>query len=195
MCGAPICALRASARRTSVNVSIGWPTCRAIDGTKGQRTLEGVERERERKGGQPPDELPSVVMFAGWATLRANEWKGGKWQQNRETKIRNLTLAGMVDLAGWPTTTTRDCKTDGRDAPNRTGAPSLPGLITVLFLVPTGRRVVLAPEFSLWLMGFPEAWAKAAPNSDAWRAAQAALELECSKDRETQSSPNSPPNS
>jgi len=233
---APICALRASARRTSVNDSTGWPTCRAIDGTKGQRTLDGVERERERKGGQPPDELPSVVMFAGWQTttttwmsesgrkisgkpnLQGEAWLAGwstaaatTWGGSAEAHLerkRKAILAGakmglvvscldqQATFAGWPTTT-RDSKSEGKDGPNRTGAPSLPalalGAITELFLVPTGRRVVLAPEFSLWLMGFPEAWVKAAPGVKDWLEAQAALELEYSKALETQSSPSSPP--
>jgi hypothetical protein len=112
----------------------GFPTTRSIDGSKGGRTPEGVERERERRQ-KPPDELPSVVMYA----------------------------------------------------PH--------GPISDIFYVPTGRRVVLAPEFSLWLMGFPAAWVTAAPGAKDWREAQAALELECSRDRETPSSPSLPPSS
>ena len=106
----------------------------------------------------------------------------------RETamKKKNPKLGGLhmklglvAQLAGFPTTTTRDSKLDGLDGPNRTGSPSLPGLIRKLFYVPTGMRVVLAPEFSLWLMGFPEAWVTAAPGAKDWQEAQAKLALEC----------------
>jgi hypothetical protein len=100
-----------------------------------------------------------------------------------------LSLGTAVRLVGFPTTTTRDSKSEGKDGPNRTGSPSLPavalGVILDLFFVPTGRRVVLAPEFSLWLMGYPEAWVTAAPGAKDWREAQAALELECSREAGT----------
>ena len=124
----------------------GFPTTRAVDGAKGQRTQAGMERERERRG-KPPDDLPSVALMAGFPT----------------------------------TTTTRDSKSDGLDGPNRTGAPSLPGLIRKLFYVPIGVRAVLCPEFSLSLMLGPKAktWAKAAPGYAAWSEMQAVLESEC----------------
>ena len=204
--GSPICALRASARRISVKDFTGWPTATTsddpqnmelrADGDKSARTEEGAKRELETRGSI---DLPTTaVLFAGWRSPNASDGQGGVFdvlRAIREGLSPKLKLRDDCQLAGWPTTTTRDCKADGRDQPNRRGGPSLSGMTFVLFLVPTGRRAVLAPEFSLWLMGYPEAWAKAAPNSDAWRAAQAALELEYLKDLETLLSQSSPPSS
>jgi hypothetical protein len=151
----------------------GFPTSRAIDGAKGQRTLSGVERERERKGGQPPDELPSVVMFAGWPTTNAVNTKGAYEDPALLLRQKSGHQQTLQDVA----------------------QTAIPGPISVLFLVPTGKRVVLAPEFSLWLMGFPEGWAAAAPGAKDWREAQAVLGSEFSKALETQSPLGSPPNS
>lgn len=153
------------------------------------KTLDGKKRQVGTE---------QIAMIAGWTTALSTDHQRGRMTDEAMERERPGAGSGLsldARLAGWPPTTTRDCKTDGKDAPNRTGAPSLPGLITELFLVPTGRRVVLAPEFSLWLMGFPEAWVTAAPGAKDWLEAQAALELECSRAAETPSSPNSPPNS
>lgn len=198
--GQSICALRASARRISDNDYIGWPTCRAIDGTKGQRTLEGVERERERKGGQPPDELPSVVMLAGWTTAQCHDTNPRGVGNRENPNGGGACLAWDAKLAGWPTTAAQNGEKAGMPPETREGhhiglQDAVRGVILESFLVPTGRRVVLAPEFSLWLMGFPEAWMLAAPGVKDWLEAQAALALEYSKEAGTPSSPSLPPSS
>lgn len=46
--GRQICALRASALRTSDKGRSGWPTPRAVDGEKNSRTAEGAMRELRR---------------------------------------------------------------------------------------------------------------------------------------------------
>ena len=185
-----------------------WPkTPAACDGEGG--TFDVMKSIRENLN--PKAKLRDWTLMAGFPTALVNDTLGsthcyGKKVEGEDRKIF-LKLPGAAQLAGFPTTTTttRDSKSEGKDGPNRTGAPSLPavalkancllgvdpGRILGLFFVPTGRRVVLAPEFSLWLMGFPEAWVTAAPGAKDWREAQAALELECSKDRETPSSPGS----
>lgn len=138
--------------------------------------------------------LGDQVKLVGWKTAMAND---SIRRGNVEPSEKSLNNAAA--LAGWATakvTDTHGSKPHGQGGQGlHTMAQMALGPITALFLVPTGKRVVLAPEFSLWLMGFPEAWAKAAPLSENWRAAQAALELECSKDRETPSSPSLPPSS
>ena len=158
--------------------------------------------------------LTDRVLLCGMPTPKAQE-DGRTMEQYQSARLRAYenrkgktsggpsslqgTLAVAVQLAGFPTTkasdpdksarTTRDSKSEGKDGPNRKGSPSLPqlvhGVILPLFFVPTGRRVVLAPEFSLWLMGFPEAWVTAAPGAKDWREAQAALALECSREAGT----------
>ena len=162
--------LRASARRTSDKDFTGWPTPQGNKNTESGPLTD--------KDGAPWD---------------------GRRKPYQNGKQVTTALSDAVQLVGWATATTRDGKADGKDGENRVGSPSLPAMalvaITGLFRVPTGRRAVLAPEFSLWLMGFPEAWVSAAPGAKDWREAQAALEWECSKDLETQSSQNSQPNS
>lgn len=167
-----IFALRASARRTSDKDFIGWPTPCTQDGPNGGPA-------------QGADRLPGAAALAGWSTPLSTDHQRGRMTDEAMERERNRpgASAGLsldARLAGWPTTT-RDCKSDGRDQPNRAGGPSLSGMIFALFRVPTGRRVVLAPEFSLWLMGFPEAWVTAAPGAKDWQEAQALLGEECSK--------------
>ena len=67
--GPPICALRASAHRTSDNGFTGWPTPRAVDGEKNSRTAEGAMREMERG---KLSCVPGVATLAGWPTTTAS---------------------------------------------------------------------------------------------------------------------------
>lgn len=174
-----------------VQLTGGEKTPQASDGQGGVMEI--------RPGTTGKYKLRDFAHLAGWPTAQTHDvTTRGNTMADGHTKPHDLSNAA-AEWAGWPTTTTRDSESEGKDGENRTGSPSLPalvrGVITELFLVPTGRRVVLAPEFSLWLMGFPEAWVTAAPGAKDWLEAQAALELECSKDRETPSSPPSPPSS
>ena len=122
-------------------------------------------------------------------TPQASDGQGGV-MEIRPGTTGKYKLRDFAQLAGWPTAQAHDVTTrgntmaDGHSFPHDLSNAAL-GVITELFLVPTGRRVVLAPEFSLWLMGFPEAWVSAAPGAKDWQEAQAALELEYSKDQET----------
>ena len=232
---APICALRASARRISDKDFTGWPTTDASIAQDG----EGLETWEKRRAaakakwgsktgngfGMP---LTIAAKLSGWdKTPQASDGQGGVMEIRPGTtgkyKLRDYAhLAGFntqratdgsnggpnqangalshdVSLAGWPTANKSDDQQGrmSREAALRNKSTfsslsrtilSVPGTITELFLVPTGRRAVLAPEFSLWLMGFPEAWTESAPGAKDWLEAQAALALECSRDRETPSS-------
>lgn len=185
-----------SARRTSDSEFIGWPTACRQDGPNGGPA-------------QGTDRLPAAAALAGWPSASASDGEAGRSPMpgtsstgmRPDGKKAQMGLQTLARFAGWPTTTTttRDGKADGRDPPGRTGEPSLGhiirGLILDLFLVPTGRRVVLAPEFSLWLMGFPEEWANSAPGAKDWQEAQAVLELGCLKAPGTPLSPSLPPKS
>lgn len=156
--------------------------------------------------------------FTGWPTADANTMNDGETletfrarQEELKKKHGNGNGAGMplavrcadAALTGWATATARDMKSEHgseemmrRKSERPEGKPlskQALGAITGLFRVPTGRRAVLAPEFSLWLMGFPEAWVAAAPGAKDWLEAQAALASECSEESGTQSSPSSPP--
>jgi hypothetical protein len=105
--GEPICALRASERRTGGNGFTGWPTCSARDwkDTPGMSATginpDGTERTRL-------DQLPRVAALAGWATPRATDAKcGTEYTPNCEGK----DLAKDASLCGWATPNASDGKT------------------------------------------------------------------------------------
>ena len=81
--GEPICALRASARRTSGNGSGGWPTPRAQDSKHGPAT-EYEMRERLKIHPQ----LHMVAALTGWATPQASDWKGAHKLEQRRGQLR-----------------------------------------------------------------------------------------------------------
>ena len=65
--------LRASVLRisaTGITGRAGWPTCRAADGEKNMRTLEGAMSEIDRKGS--PQDLCMAAVLAGPARLTAS---------------------------------------------------------------------------------------------------------------------------
>lgn len=104
--GRSICALRASALRTSGKDSTGWPTTRQSDGEKNVRSLEGSLREIERKGG--PQDLCQASQLTGWATTTTTrDWKDtgdlSKSMVRKDGKLRNDTIPRQASLASWPT--------------------------------------------------------------------------------------------
>ena len=169
-----------------------WSTADAAmmnDGADLATHLERLERLKAKHNNGNGAGMPLGIMakLAGFPmALKTDDQRGRmsaealKREMARPNRSQGLSLD--VSLCAWPTTT-RDSKSEGKDGPNRTGAPSLPavalkascllgvdpGRILGLFFVPTGRRVVLAPEFSLWLQGYPEAWMRAAPNYESWQ--------------------------
>ena len=164
----------------------GWKTAMANDAVR-------------RGSVEPGDKtLNNQVMLGGWMTPKAMDgvFSSPRTSGRPPERSTHLQTQAMF-LAGWPTAKVTDCH---GSKPHGNGGQGLHtvacGVILDLFLVPTGRRVVLAPEFSLWLMGFPvEAWVSAAPGATAWRDAQAVLESEYSKEAGTRSSRVSPPSS
>ena len=174
-----------------------WPkTPAACDGEGG--TFDVMKALRENLN--PKAKLRDWALVAGFPTTTTRDSKGTDAPGRRGA----LSLCEIAAIASWSTPQASDNCEGARTHPDspqkclgrdiRTFL-STPGPITDLFFVPTGKRVVLAPEFSLWLMGFPEAWVRAAPGAKDWLEAQAKLELECSRDRETPSSPSLPPSS
>ena len=174
--GEPICALRASGRRTSGKDFGGWPTTRRTDGEKGTRTNEGAYRERmRRKNGY---DLPSAVDLAGWQTPKAHD---GEFSTPRTSgrpieKSTHLQTQAIAVIAGWPTASSRDWKdTPGMSEtgtnPDGTIRKRLDQLPRVVALTgsnlsggPAGMEksdvsLRLNPAFSLWLMGYPLSWA------------------------------------
>ena len=196
--GRRIPALRASARRTSDKDFTGWPTAQAHKNTEsGPLTnKDGTPWDGHSKpwqNGRPVTtaltDVAQLAGLSGWdKTPQASDGDGGV-MEIRPGTTGKYKLRDYAQLAGWPTSKMTDChgsKPHGQGGQGlHTMAQSALGPTTELFRVQTGRRAALAPEFSLWLMGFPEEWAASAPGARDWQEAQAALALECSKDQGT----------
>jgi len=102
--GPPICALRASGRRTSDSGYSGWPTPDTPNGGRGisHATQHGATFY-DKRGKKVQLSLENAAKLSGWATPSARDWKNG--QASPETMARNARPLNeqAVMLAGWPT--------------------------------------------------------------------------------------------
>ena len=130
--GVPICALRASGRRTSGNDSSGWPTPCQQDGPKGGPN-------------QGEDRLPGAAQLAGWATPAGRDWKD---------------TPGMATPTVNDATGSQHAYSQGRHDKIVLKLPGqASGAIAPSSPAGTEKRGALNPAFSLWLMGYPAEWA------------------------------------
>ena len=126
--GRQICALRASAARISVSefTLLGWQTPDATNRVRDAETLVKCAAFRKRNANQNsvPLYLAETVILAGWPTptvgngrrsqIPANASATGKRPDGSKATV---ALPMITQLAGWPTTTTRDWK-DGSECLN-----------------------------------------------------------------------------
>ncbi len=158
----PICALRASGHRTSVNVSTGalfdgkgnylgqvpmdslkwlrnvselagWPTSKRDDGVKSIRSPEGAAKEAERKGA---NDLNTAAVLVGWPTPAAKEAAGGEYKDPAKA-LKRVLGPHSNDLRDFAKIT----------GPTLSQSPVL-----------MANRGQLNPALSRWLMGYPVAW-------------------------------------
>lgn len=149
--GPPICALRASARRTSDNGCGGWPSPKASDATGAGTRGYGGE---------------NLQTVAGWATTTARDWKDGR--ASKATMERNARPLNE-QVVGWVSPTAQDHSRGNRPPrPHDSGVPLsqqvawASGPTTSSSPAQTGKRGALSPVFSLWLMGYGVQWYLAA---------------------------------
>lgn len=155
----PICALRASTLRTSASACSGWPTPVANDDNKSWDAHLAMKR---RMGGGRATVTSLQVMtkgLAGWPSPTARNGTGAS-----ETETRQ----GAPDLqtvAGWATPTVQDSANNAGPSQFRRNSLPLNCEATLAFgthstssPVGMGKRGVLNPDHSRWLMGYPAGW-------------------------------------
>ncbi len=166
--GQPICALRASARRTGGKGCIGWPTPQANKNTKNSK-----DPQRMKENGAQTC-LADAAHLAGWPTPQAHDsQEQGNGREITPTgRIKTHTgsdvSANLPMVAGWATPKCADSRgdpydpTENRRSELRKQMPSAQAgqdasRSNAATERPAGFR--LNPRFSLWLMGYPDAWA------------------------------------
>ena len=170
----PICALRASLRRTSDSDPSGWPTpaCRSPSSLRGK----GQDRAKRKEGGQSVN-LQDAVTLAGWTTATSRDWKdsGADIKTRADGSLRLDQLPRQANLAGWTTASASDGERSGAITPAMTGSSltQQSRLVSAITgphrLTASGRMLTgldagmegggqLNPAHSRWLMGLPIEW-------------------------------------
>lgn len=95
--GPPICALRASTRRTSGNGCIGWPTATENDSRSGRNKT--ARRNNLNSKHSIGETLVDAATLTGYPTTRANDSTGDKRPENRRGGESLKTAARMMGYA------------------------------------------------------------------------------------------------
>ena len=144
--GPQICALRASAPRTSAKGSggeafTGWPTPKVSD-FKGADLARSENRTGARHSG---DGLATVVTMAGWPTPISGDAVRGVNPPEKKTTNVGGSMNDAAALAGWPTPTTTDAT---RGSPETPEAKRARGAHTGTSMIDAAHLMALSAEKS-----------------------------------------------
>lgn len=169
--GLPICALRASAHRTSASGCTSWPTPNAGPQNDNDGTWEQRREVLKRKHGNGNGfglNLGQAVTLSAWPTTAARDWKSSASNKHGGNA---RPLNEVARLSSWATPLASDAdKTDATPLviPRRihdqgrslstTMQVRLTGSMSSGSPAETGKPVQLNPAFSRWLMGYLPEW-------------------------------------
>ena len=145
--GLAIFALRASVRRTSDSASTGTRAGWVPPTTRDWKDSGADIKPRSDTGKQRYDQLPRQANLCGWPTATATDAKRFPARHFKPTP--NITLNHAAILAA-------------ADGPARL---TVSGEEPIGCTVETTSGVLLNPEHSRWLMGFPTEWGRCAPTA------------------------------
>jgi hypothetical protein len=110
--GPQICALRASARRTSDSGCGGWPTPAAQNATGGPNPAGNVGEHFT---------LQTAAVMAGWQTPTVQDGCG-RDRHNQKNGGVILSLLGEAKIAGWPTPNCNERGPESRESKDKRGS-------------------------------------------------------------------------
>ena len=158
------------------------PLCRLADPRRGGTEINDTTwQERQAKlrrkynnGNGFGMTLGMAVRTAGWGTPQARDWKDVGDQSNIPVNgylPRQVRLAGQPMLAGWTTPQAKEPNAAARPSRAATGRRTeylgrqVRGPIANGSGAETDITGALNPQFSCWLMGYPQEWVSCADSA------------------------------